>query len=819
MQAAGTSGGKVTIVSIPGWSFADWNDETLAHMPHLRELIRSGAIGAMNVRTPERGLEDSYATFGAGALAVGSAAFDAMERREGAGSAGEADVLYRRRTGWEPSDADIVLPDMAALIRLNAKRDYHARPGLLGELLGRGGIGIAVYGNSDTADRPRRHAPLMLMDESGRVPQGRIGESMLLADSARPSSVRVNTAEMLRLWEATDSPAVVLLEWGDLYRLEAEQSRYEASQAEKVRAMLLSEWDGLLGELAARLRPGDSLWVLSPLVGADAYSRKERLAPIIRFELGMTAGLLTSPSTRRDGIVTATDVAPSILAAYGLSAPDDMIGRTMSVVPQADAWPKLRRELDSIREVYIARPHILLPFVTCEAIMLLVALLALWGKQRKAAAWIVPLLLAMLAAPPVLLGIGWLSAIRPIPSAGQAALFLAGTVTVALVLAARRPAFEAAAWLGGITALLLLADGLTGGEGMKRSVLGYDPMIGARYYGMGNEYMGVLVGSVTLAFAALMEHRFRTRNPGFASAATAAEGSVFGRSEEAERSADRAQSAVSGEAAYSASAEASRLHANTGAKAKVIAGERESAKTEAKANADASAAANTPAAPALSRVAAFARRRRAERLAAALAAAAFAAVAGYLAAPRLGTNAGGAVTAAVAFGLAWLRSHARGFMRGLGALRLACVVAALVAAGFAALWLLNAAAPATAGGQSHIGRAIDWLGHGRADLVAAMIGRKLRMNAHLIGVSAWTKVLAAGLLAMAFAVVRPRGAFRRWETSYPHCMGGFMAIAVGAVAALLFNDSGIVAAAAMIVYAAVPMLLLRFQEDSSSHSA
>jgi hypothetical protein len=50
-------------------------------------------------------------------------------------------------------------------------------------------------------------------------------------------------------------------------------------------------------------------------------------------------------------------------------------------------------------------------------------------------------------------------------------------------------------------------------------------------------------------------------------------------------------------------------------------------------------------------------------------------------------------------------------------------------------------------------------------------------------------------------------------------MSGFIAIAVGAVAALAFNDSGIVAAATMIVYAAVPMLLLRIQEDSSSHSA
>ncbi|MEF3304513.1 hypothetical protein PV407_15235, partial [Paenibacillus sp. GYB003] len=186
---------------------------------------------------------------------------------------------------------------------------------------------------------------------------------------------------------------------------------------------------------------------------------------------------------------------------------------------------------------------------------------------------------------------------------------------------------------------------------------------------------------------------------------------------------------------------------------------------------------------------------------------------------RLGTNAGGAVTAAVAFGVAWLRSFAGGIFRRGRLAPLALVCAVLVCAGFAALWLLNGAVPADAGRQSHIGRAMNALGDGRFDWIAALIVRKLQMNAHLIGVSAWTKVLAAGLLVMAVAVVRPKGAFRRWESRYPHLMNGFIAIAVGAVAALAFNDSGIVAAGTMIVYAAVPMLLLRLQEDSRSQSA
>lgn len=37
-----------------------------------------------------------------------------------------------------------------------------------------------------------------------------------------------------------------------------------------------------------------------------------------------------------------------------------------------------------------------------------------------------------------------------------------------------------------------------GGPLMKRSYLGYDPIIGARYYGIGNEFMGVYIGATLL---------------------------------------------------------------------------------------------------------------------------------------------------------------------------------------------------------------------------------------------------------------------------------------------------------------------------------
>ena len=40
---------------------------------------------------------------------------------------------------------------------------------------------------------------------------------------------------------------------------------------------------------------------------------------------------------------------------------------------------------------------------------------------------------------------------------------------------------------------------------MKVSMLGYDPIGGSRYYGLGNEYMGVLIGSLVIGCMVLLD--------------------------------------------------------------------------------------------------------------------------------------------------------------------------------------------------------------------------------------------------------------------------------------------------------------------------
>jgi hypothetical protein len=195
----------------------------------------------------------------------------------------------------------------------------------------------------------------------------------------------------------------------------------------------------------------------------------------------------------------------------------------------------------------------------------------------------------------------------------------------------------------------------------------------------------------------------------------------------------------------------------------------------------------------------------------------------YLAAPTLGTNAGGFITAVAAFGVVWLRHRqwtvpapnrrSRGHR-----IKLALVVALVLAAAIALFALINAGILLPSGRESHIGRALRNLADGHTDLIGSMIVRKLAMNWHLLKASIWSKVLLSSLLVISVLLLKPQGVFRRWREEYPYLTIGFAATSIGALVAFAVNDSGIVAAATMIGYVAPPILLLKLQESSVSHS-
>lgn len=238
--------------------------------------------------------------------------------------------------------------------------------------------------------------------------------------------------------------------------------------------------DAVLGFAMTRIGSG-RLIVLSATAGDAAYARGDRLCPVAVWGRGIPAGLIVSSATRRAGLVTDTDFATAVAADFGLTPAD------FPVRPFGDNSPWT--------------------FHSAPDAMSQIAALDTGARRQWAGMRALPYLALFLGA--LMAGAIVYSARHSLPRGAIAvptALVLAlllsdSPETLVLWLAV---ALISAVWVrpAGYAMLvsgLLVADMLCGDPLMRQSLLGYSAIEGARYYGIGNEAMGALVGACLVA--------------------------------------------------------------------------------------------------------------------------------------------------------------------------------------------------------------------------------------------------------------------------------------------------------------------------------
>lgn len=225
-----------------------------------------------------------------------------------------------------------------------------------------------------------------------------------------------------------------------------------------------------------------------------------RLASITASGPGVQPGYLHSPSTRRVGLVTLTDVAPTVLDAVGVAVPAVMIGRPLQYRPgSADA--AYLRDLD--RDAAL-RERLWLPVnVGFIAVQVIVYALAIAGRRHRAMWWV---MLGVAAWP---LATFLFRAVPGGGSLGNAAAAVMVAIDAAVVwvaLRARRRTLSPLAWIGGATVALLLVDVWTGARLQTSSLFGYSPHTAGRFSGMGNAAFAVLATATVLAVCLHVHH-------------------------------------------------------------------------------------------------------------------------------------------------------------------------------------------------------------------------------------------------------------------------------------------------------------------------
>ncbi len=197
------------------------------------------------------------------------------------------------------------------------------------------------------------------------------------------------------------------------------------------------------------------------------------------------AGNLTSDTTRTDGFVLATDIAPTILNRYGIAIPDEMSGQPIEAEGEVDVGAVAERA-DRMKVVSKRRtPVIVRNLAIWVVVALLVALLSRGGLARPA--------LAVLGLSCVYLPLLLLITASLNPSEGLERLLVGvgAPLLAGLTLLATRD-WRALAIACGITSAAYAIDVIAGSPFMARSLLGPNPGLGVRFFGIGNELEAIL---------------------------------------------------------------------------------------------------------------------------------------------------------------------------------------------------------------------------------------------------------------------------------------------------------------------------------------
>jgi hypothetical protein len=200
-------------------------------------------------------------------------------------------------------------------------------------------------------------------------------------------------------------------------------------------------------------------------------------------------GNLISGSTRLDGYVLSTDIAPTVLARLGIPVPPAMSGQPIRSKGAVDpaAVESLGKRMAAISE---RRGQVI-----GVSLLLWLGLLGLAigvARSRAARLGIRIVGLAVIYLPLVLL-LG--AALEPSVAVEQATVLL-GAPALAMTTLALIGGYRALAGASGVVILAYAIDVIAGSPLTALSLLGPNPALGVRFYGIGNELealLGVLV--------------------------------------------------------------------------------------------------------------------------------------------------------------------------------------------------------------------------------------------------------------------------------------------------------------------------------------
>lgn len=472
---------SLTVIIVPDFSFSEvkWLKEKGS------EVWKTGGMSAMNIRPdgPYSYL-NNMVTISTGTRSLGVEGWNAYVKGETEQGV-LIEQLYQQWTGNVIGEQIIFHPLFHRLVDKNNKTTYRSEIGILGQILKDHGVTSYVIGNSDGKEEKVRYGPLLTMDQQG-FSQGRLDGTKECEGC--PFGVMMDHEEIISVLSTItqkSSRNIFVVEWGDLVRLYKQKGYMTENYFYQQYEEILTRLDQLVGQLIKT----EQVLLLSPMVHFDAYQKKERLAPLFYWESGIPL-YLQSDTTRQSFLVSNLDIVPTILNYFDINVDNLFLGKPINV--RSAKSPMLEeglRKIDLMSLIFKTRNAILSSYISLLVLLLVITSVILILKEQKGK-WkkIAKILLISGMSSPLWFLITPYSLYYIQPKFYLILLILISYLTGYIVVKwISNPIF----FIISAVFFVISVDLLMGNFFLQRSYLGYDPVIGARFYGIGNEYAGV----------------------------------------------------------------------------------------------------------------------------------------------------------------------------------------------------------------------------------------------------------------------------------------------------------------------------------------
>jgi hypothetical protein len=485
------NGGKEISESIVliGTGGLSWSDVSAATTPTLWSLLRDGATATLTVRSVHANTcpVDGWLT-----LSAGEQAADAMPSGDKGGGVDGAKPPCRALPGQMTAGK---VPHWSEYRAAAGSSRFDAKLGLLGD----------EVANSGT--------------EKDRCIQA-VGPGAALG-AARSSGMVVNYEpyDEATLPSALVKCLVTLIDIGQV-RDPADVNPQDEQQPRTTRAQQVAAIDGRVAAVLKLTPTGTDIGLVSLADAGDS----ERLRMIAITGPHFGAGTLESTSTRQPGLVQLTDLAPSLLAHLSIPRPASLGGTPLKFVPAGESTDQSANTRLTALTDYDQASHevhsLVTPFfygwVLLQLALYLTAALLWksgWGTEEQRHQLLVNTrrLATIAATVPVSTFLAnllpWWRFPNPLVSViASVALFVAIISTTALLGPWHRRTFGPLLVVCGTTMVVLAVDVMTGSKLQLSSLLGLQPVIGGRFYGMGNTTFALFATATLLLCMAVGNH-------------------------------------------------------------------------------------------------------------------------------------------------------------------------------------------------------------------------------------------------------------------------------------------------------------------------